>query len=51
MRFEQHKQERQALMQHLLTQEWDVFGTLKFVMVEPLVDKPHISYCAAIGTA
>ena len=31
MRFEQHKQERQALVQHLLTQEWDVFGTLKFV--------------------
>ena len=31
MRFEQHKQERQALMQHLLAQEWDVFGTLKFV--------------------
>ena len=31
MRFEQHKQERQALVQYLLTQEWDVFGTLKFV--------------------
>ena len=31
MRFEQHKQERQALVQHLLAQEWDVFGTLKFV--------------------
>ena len=31
MRFEQHKQERQALMQHLLAQDWNVFGTLKFV--------------------
>ena len=31
MRFEQHKQERQALVQHLLAQDWDVFGTLKFV--------------------
>ena len=31
MRFEQRKQERQALVQHLLAQNWDVFGTLKFV--------------------
>ena len=31
MRFEQHKQERQALVQHLLAQDWNVFGTLKFV--------------------
>ena len=31
MGFEQRKQERQALVQHLLTQDWDVFGTLKFV--------------------
>jgi hypothetical protein len=31
MRFEQRKQERQALVQHLLAQDWDVFGTLKFV--------------------
>jgi len=31
MGFEQRKQERRALVQHLLTQDWDVFGTLKFV--------------------
>ena len=31
MRFEQRKQERQALVQHLLAQDWNVFGTLKFV--------------------
>ncbi len=31
MGFEQRKQERQALVQHLLEQDWDVFGTLKFV--------------------
>ena len=31
MTFEQRKQERQALVQHLMTQDWDVFGTLKFV--------------------
>ena len=31
MGFEQRKQERQALVQHLLAQDWDVFGTLKFV--------------------
>ena len=31
MGFEQRKQERQGLVQHLLAQEWDVFGTLKFV--------------------
>ncbi|WP_334068154.1 hypothetical protein [Nereida ignava] len=31
MGFEQCKQERQALVQHLLAQDWDVFGTLKFV--------------------
>jgi hypothetical protein len=31
MRFEQHKQERQALVAHLLAQDWNVFGTLKFV--------------------
>ena len=31
MGFEQRKQERQALVQHLLAQEWNVFGTLKFV--------------------
>ncbi|MDA9274466.1 hypothetical protein N9Q06_00335 [bacterium] len=31
MAFEQRKQERQALVQHLQEQDWDVFGTLKFV--------------------
>ena len=31
MGFEQRKQERQALVQYLLAQDWDVFGTLKFV--------------------
>jgi hypothetical protein len=31
MRFEQRKQERQALSEHLLAQDWNVFGTLKFV--------------------
>ena len=31
MGLEQRKQERQALVQHLLAQDWNVFGTLKFV--------------------
>ena len=31
MTFEQRKQERQSLVQHLLAQDWNVFGTLKFV--------------------
>jgi len=31
MTYEQRKQERQALIDHLLAQEWNVFGTLKFV--------------------
>ena len=31
MGFEQRKQERQALSEHLMAQDWDVFGTLKFV--------------------
>ena len=31
MTFEQRRQERRALVQHLLAQDWDVFGTLKFV--------------------
>ena len=31
MGFELRKQERRALVQHLLAQDWDVFGTLKFV--------------------
>ena len=31
MGFEQRRQERQALVQHLMAQDWNVFGTLKFV--------------------
>ena len=31
MGFERRKQKRQALVQHLLAQDWNVFGTLKFV--------------------
>ena len=31
MTFAQRKQERRALMHHLLEHDWDVFGTLKFV--------------------
>jgi hypothetical protein len=31
MTLAQRKQERRALMKHLLAQDWDVFGTLKFV--------------------
>ena len=31
MAYEQRKQERQALVQHLLAQNWNVFGTLKLV--------------------
>ena len=31
MGFEQRKQERRALVQYLLAQDWNVFGTLKFV--------------------
>lgn len=31
MTFEQRRQERQALVQHLMAQDWNVFGTLKFV--------------------
>ena len=31
MTFEQRRQERQELVQHLMAQDWDVFGTLKFV--------------------
>ena len=31
MTFAQRKQERRDLMKHLLLQDWDVFGTLKFV--------------------
>ena len=31
MTYEQRRQERQALVQHLMAQDWDVFGTLKFV--------------------
>ena len=31
MTYEQRKQERQALIDHLMDQDWNVFGTLKFV--------------------
>ena len=31
MTFEQRRQERRALVQHLLAQDWNIFGTLKFV--------------------
>ena len=31
MTFEQRRQERQELVQHLMAQDWNVFGTLKFV--------------------
>ena len=31
MEFERRKQERKALSTHLLAQDWDVFGTLKFM--------------------
>ena len=31
MTYERRKQERQALIEHLLAQDWNVFGTLKFV--------------------
>ena len=31
MTYEQRKQERQALIEYLMAQDWDVFGTLKFV--------------------
>ena len=31
MTFERRKQERKALSTHLLAQDWDVFGTLKFM--------------------
>ena len=31
MTYQQRKQERQALIDHLLAQDWNVFGTLKFV--------------------
>ena len=31
MTFKQRRQEQQALVQHLMAQDWNVFGTLKFV--------------------
>ena len=31
MTYEQRKQERQALIDHLMAHDWNVFGTLKFV--------------------
>ena len=52
MGFEQRKQERQALMQHLMAQDWNVFGTLKFVNGRTIgrssADKLLRSYCNKI---
>jgi hypothetical protein len=31
MTFKQRRQEQQALVQHLIAQDWNVFGTLKFI--------------------
>ena len=31
MTFKQRRQEQQALVQHLMAQDWNVFGTLKFI--------------------
>jgi len=52
MTFEQRKQERQALVQHLMAQDWNVFGTLKFVNGRTIgrgsADKLLRSYCNKI---
>ena len=49
MTYEQRKQERQALIEHLLAQDWNVFGTLKFVNGRTIgrdsADKLLRSYC------
>ena len=50
MGFEQRKQERQALVQHLLAQDWDVFGTLKFVNGRTIGRRAPTNSCAATGT-
>ena len=52
MGFEQRRQERQALVQHLMAQDWNVFGTLKFVNGRTIgrgsADKLLRSYCNKI---
>ena len=51
MRFEQRKQERQALVQHLMAQDWNVFGTLKFVNGRTIGrEQLPTNSCAATGT-
>ena len=50
MTYEQRKQERQALIDHLLAQDWNVFGTLKFVNGRTIGRKAPTSFCAATGT-
>jgi hypothetical protein len=51
MTYEQRKQERQALIDHLLAQDWDVFGTLKFVNGRTIGAVALINSCAATGTS
>ena len=52
MTFEQRKQERQALVQHLLAQDWNVFGTLKFVNGRTIGRSIALTNsCAATGTS
>ena len=56
MTFEQRKQERQALIDHLLAQDWNVFGTLKFVngrtigrsSADKLLEPPHLNWSSAM---
>ena len=52
MTYEQRKQERQALIDHLLAQDWNVFGTLKFANGRTIgrssADKLLRSYCNKI---
>ena len=50
MTFEQRKQERQALVQHLMAQDWNVFGTLKFVNGRTIGRSSATNSCAATGT-
>ena len=50
MTFEQRRQERQALVQHLLAQDWNVFGTLKFVNGRTIGRSTPTNSCAATGT-
>ncbi|MDC1481870.1 hypothetical protein N8146_06205 [Ascidiaceihabitans sp.] len=52
MTYEKRKQERQALIDHLLAQDWNVFGTLKFANGRTIgrsgADKLLRSYCNKI---